>query len=276
MARALASLRSREEEVEALFRQRYTMVDGPPAGRGTYSTVRVVLERASKRRLLVKEVVTTPTPGALSSVEDVLSELHFLEECAHPHIARVVDVALGKKRSRIVLEDCGEDLFKKLSREGAMQTKEVARGVSQLLAGLTHLHALAVCHNDLKPGHIIVDLNGVYRITDFGTSFVDEPRFRITVDQATINKEGVQEITRPVSAASKYKRQRNSSRHDSDSIDASVARQARRQQPHAPPQASSRTSLSQGRIGQSRCCSARPATRGQSTFGALAASCLKW
>ena len=62
----------------------------------------------------------------------------------------------------------GEDLAALLRRVGRLPSEKVIDIARQLCAGLAAAHAQGVLHRDLKPANVLIDDDGLVRITDFG------------------------------------------------------------------------------------------------------------
>ena len=94
---------------------------------------------------------------------------------SHPNVVRVYSVGRAFGRFYIAMElISGESLEKILSSGKAMPEKEVLEIALQVTAGLKAAKASGLIHRDIKPGNILVDLDGTAKIVDFGLSLVTQ------------------------------------------------------------------------------------------------------
>lgn len=70
----------------------------------------------------------------------------------------------------LVMEYCeGGTLAALLRRRGTLSTAEIARALSDVLAGLAYLHKHSIIHRDIKPNNVLLR-KGTAKIADFGCS----------------------------------------------------------------------------------------------------------
>ena len=151
-----------------------------------------VLQPFSKtRHSLTWSLHPTTSPGLKAPVyvkwhkdvcsEELLSEVHFLEQLRHPNIIKLIDVVCTNDKNCMVVEDGGENLgmrIKKHRAEGVPPCPGLNSFILQLLKAVAHVHSRDVVHADLKPQNMVVDEHGVLRLIDFGCAFVDLPGHR--------------------------------------------------------------------------------------------------
>jgi len=108
---------------------------------------------------------------------DVEGESLFVKEfktaynCQHENLLTPTGYGIANDIPYLVMPYCSkgsvENLVGKMKDE-----KEIWKFLQQTAAGLAYLHSCKppIIHQDIKPGNILIDDNGNYRITDFGIS----------------------------------------------------------------------------------------------------------
>jgi serine/threonine-protein kinase len=87
----------------------------------------------------------------------------------HPNVVTVFDEGRDGADAFMVMELVpGKTLREIVSERGPLPPHEVARLIRQIAAALDAAHAAGVVHCDVKPANVIVDPEGVAKLTDFG------------------------------------------------------------------------------------------------------------
>ena len=87
----------------------------------------------------------------------------------HPNVVVVFDEGRDGADAFMVMELVqGKTLREIVAERGPLPAHEVSRLIRQVAAALDAAHAAGVIHCDVKPANVIVDREGVAKLTDFG------------------------------------------------------------------------------------------------------------
>ena len=107
----------------------------------------------------------------------ILNEVRLARQITHPAVCRVFDVGEAEGVVFFSMELVeGEDLAALLRRVGRLPSEKVVDIARQLCGGLAAAHAQGVLHRDLKPANVLIDDDGLVRITDFGIAIPQNRR----------------------------------------------------------------------------------------------------
>lgn len=128
-------------------------------------------------------------------VEMFLEEARLASRIQHPNVISTVDVATAEGEVFLVMEYVAGESLAKLVRSALKKTDRVPVEVAvSILAGMLHgLHAtheakneqlepMHIVHRDVSPQNVLVGLDGVARIFDFGVAKAAAMRSQATTD----------------------------------------------------------------------------------------------
>jgi eukaryotic-like serine/threonine-protein kinase len=104
-----------------------------------------------------------------ASVERFRREARAVASVSHPNVVTVIDRGEQDGRQFIVFEYVeGENLKQVLKRSRRLSVEQALELVVQVARGLAYAHQEGIVHRDVKPQNVLVDANGVAKVTDFG------------------------------------------------------------------------------------------------------------
>ena len=151
---------------ERLVGGRYRL--GPVIGRGGMATIHravdIRLDRAVAVKLLRPEVSRDPDLAQRFRREALAATV-----LRHPNIVACLDTGSDGDQPYLVMELIeGEDLAARLRRGGRLAPWTVARIGLDVARGLGVAHVRGIVHRDVKPGNILLAVDGRAMVTDFG------------------------------------------------------------------------------------------------------------
>ncbi|KAF8111519.1 hypothetical protein N665_0074s0050 [Sinapis alba] len=104
-------------------------------------------------------------------VEQLKREISTMKLIKHPNVVEIIEVMASKTKIYIVLELVnGGELFDKIAQQGKLKEDEARSYFHQLINAVDYCHSRGVYHRDLKPENLILDANGILKVSDFGLS----------------------------------------------------------------------------------------------------------
>jgi serine/threonine protein kinase len=93
----------------------------------------------------------------------------------HPNLCRVFEVGEGEKLPFLVMEliNAGS-LYRWTKVHGLMPPRMAVETTLQLCAGVTAVHESGVVHRDIKPRNVLINWDGVLKLTDFGIAQLED------------------------------------------------------------------------------------------------------
>ena len=96
-------------------------------------------------------------------------EAQSVSNLSHPNIVEVYDVGVEDGNHYIVMEYiAGITIKQLLKKRESLTLTEVIDIMTQLTDGIAHAHESYIIHRDIKPQNIMIEDNGLIKITDFG------------------------------------------------------------------------------------------------------------
>ena len=101
----------------------------------------------------------------------LLSEVRILSSLRHANVVACHGFAVVDKSLVLALEYVsGGSLQGMLDEFGAIPVSVTQRLLTDVLRGLRYLHSQRIVHRDVKPANVLLDVGGICKLTDFGTS----------------------------------------------------------------------------------------------------------
>lgn len=166
----LSKLRSQKGEIK-----QFSWIRGELIGKGTFGNVYLALNVTTGEMIAVKQVLAPERVSENAKVPEVIealrSEVETLKDLDHLNIVQYLGFEKTEKEYNLFLEYvAGGSVASCLRLYGKFEEPLIRFLTLQVLKGLSYLHTKGILHRDMKADNILLDLDGVCKISDFGIS----------------------------------------------------------------------------------------------------------
>jgi serine/threonine-protein kinase len=137
-------------------------------GTGGMSTVYRAFDTTLERTVAVK-LMHRHIASDSDQLERFRREARAVAQFSHPHIVGVIDAGEDDTRPYIVFEYVeGETLKDRIRRSGMLPVDEALAYAIEITRALGAAHSRGIVHRDIKPQNVLIDEEGMAKVTDFG------------------------------------------------------------------------------------------------------------
>jgi len=143
-------------------------------GIGSVGRVCSALDEISGTRFAVKKVKDTFQSSGLA--QRTYREIRMLKNFDHENILKLHDVFISPSDEVYIVTDLMHFSLEEIMKGTNLDKEDIQYFTYQILRGLKYIHSAEIAHRDLKPGNILVNMEGQLKICDFGMARVRDPK----------------------------------------------------------------------------------------------------
>ena len=143
-------------------------------GRGSYAVVKLATHKFSGKKFAIKIYENSKLSDPMRS-KSTKREIKILKKLNHPNTISLISEEPKEKNLYLVMDYVqGFSLQALITKQTNKRLPEIeAVGVfTQFMRGLEYCHSLLVAHRDIKLENVLIGLDGVVKIIDFGFATV--------------------------------------------------------------------------------------------------------
>ena len=157
---------------------------GDMIGQGGFGKVHIGLNVETGELMAVKNIeFRSADKNIAQKIRQLQNEIEIMRPLNHSHIVRYFfmekverGIGLGASINIFMEYVPGGSIQKLLSSIGPLGETTVVQYTYQILVGLAHLHSKGIIHRDIKGANILLTVEGLIKLADFGASVLVEKK----------------------------------------------------------------------------------------------------
>ncbi|XP_073311893.1 CBL-interacting protein kinase 23-like isoform X1 [Primulina huaijiensis] len=147
---------------------------GRTLGEGSFGKVKFARNLETGENMAIK-IIDKSKVLKHKMISQIKCEISTMKLIRHPNVIRMHEVMASKSKIFIVMEFVnGGELFDKIATRGRLGEDEARKYFQQLVNAVDYCHSRGVYHRDLKPENLLLNANGVLKVSDFGLSALSQ------------------------------------------------------------------------------------------------------
>jgi serine/threonine protein kinase len=147
-------------------------------GKGAQSAVYLAFDPSLQREVAIKTLHFSDAADRKDQVRALIQEAQIVSQLRHPNIVPIFEIGEEDGDPYLVFEYVeGQNLAEFLREKKSLPIQEAVEIMISVLEAIIHAHKHGIIHRDLKPSNILINLEHITRVMDFGiaTRISDNP-----------------------------------------------------------------------------------------------------
>ena len=119
-------------------------------------------------RIVALKVLLLALISQSQQLERFRREATLMSAIDHPNVVKILDVGSDGDSHYLAMELLPESLSRIIETSRQLPIENAVRFAIQVADGLAAVHDAGIIHRDIKPQNILIDAEGVAKVTDFG------------------------------------------------------------------------------------------------------------
>ncbi|KAL0328984.1 UNVERIFIED_CONTAM: CBL-interacting serine/threonine-protein kinase, partial [Sesamum calycinum] len=137
---------------------------GRTLGEGTFAKVKFARNVETGENVAIK-ILDKEKVLKHKMIGQIKREISTMKLIRHPNVIRMYEVGHGQQDKDLYCYGNGP-----VATRGRLKEDEARKYFQQLINAVDYCHSRGVYHRDLKPENLLLDANGVLKVSDFGLS----------------------------------------------------------------------------------------------------------
>jgi len=143
------------------------------------------------KRLVAIKVLLRSLCQEGSFVQRFQREVETIARLSHPNIVMAYDADEAEVGHFLVMEFVnGRDLASAVQKQGSLSLRDVVSFTLQAARGMEYAHSQTIIHRDIKPANLLLDGQGVVKVTDLGLARLNNAADRTASDKSGLTQAG--------------------------------------------------------------------------------------
>jgi serine/threonine-protein kinase len=168
------------DDIEVIDLEARYKVEGK-LGQGGMGAVLLATDTRLDRKVAIKRILGEAARSK-TAIMRFLTEAKAIAALNHPNIVQIYDYGRAKDGPFLIMEYVDGGSLLDRCREGPLPLEDAVDLACQLCDGLAKAHDVGIVHRDIKPANVLLNKDGLPKLTDFGLAKAEATDHGMTID----------------------------------------------------------------------------------------------